>query len=230
MAPHLTATPVSQNRDDCWSRIGVRGDRSCPELTQHVHCRNCPVYGAAASALLDGDLPAGYTSGWTSHFATTRELDERSSQSALIFRLGGEWFGLPTAVVQEVAHLRAVHSLPHRSAGVILGLTNVRGELLVCVSLGRVLGAEQPIDAHQGTPVATGRRLLVLVRESVRAACPVDEVHGVHRFQPRELSDVPATVSKAATAYSKAVLSWRQAAVGLLDDRLLFQALQRSLA
>src|SRR4029077_5730556 len=28
--------------DDCWNRIGVRGDASCPELKHHVHCRNCP--------------------------------------------------------------------------------------------------------------------------------------------------------------------------------------------
>jgi len=32
----------------CWTTIGVRGDASCPELKQHVHCRNCPVYSAGA--------------------------------------------------------------------------------------------------------------------------------------------------------------------------------------
>ncbi len=36
--------------DDCWNRIGVRGDRSCPKLAEHIHCRNCPVHAAAASA------------------------------------------------------------------------------------------------------------------------------------------------------------------------------------
>ena len=28
--------------------IGVSGDRSCPELNSHIHCRNCPVFAGAA--------------------------------------------------------------------------------------------------------------------------------------------------------------------------------------
>src|SRR5262245_49544056 len=128
MAERQAVTLVARDRDDCWNRIGVRGDRSCSELQQHVHCRNCPVHSAAAHDLLDSELPSGYTSAWTSHFASARQSDERSLQSVLIFRLGGEWFGLTTQVVQEVADLRAIHSLPHRHAGVILGLTTVRCE------------------------------------------------------------------------------------------------------
>ena len=34
--------------DDCWNRIGVHGDKSCPLLSEHIHCRNCAVYSAAA--------------------------------------------------------------------------------------------------------------------------------------------------------------------------------------
>ena len=37
--------------DDCWNRIGISGDRSCPELVQHVLCRNCPVFEAGAGVL-----------------------------------------------------------------------------------------------------------------------------------------------------------------------------------
>ena len=33
--------------DDCWNRIGVLGDGSCPRLAEHIHCRNCPVHAAA---------------------------------------------------------------------------------------------------------------------------------------------------------------------------------------
>ncbi|WP_454689387.1 chemotaxis protein CheW [Achromobacter aloeverae] len=39
--------------DDCWNRIGIRGDQSCPRLREHIHCRNCPIYAAAATRLLD---------------------------------------------------------------------------------------------------------------------------------------------------------------------------------
>ena len=39
--------------DDCWNRIGIYGDKSCPVLPEHIHCRNCSVYSAAATRLLD---------------------------------------------------------------------------------------------------------------------------------------------------------------------------------
>ena len=43
----------TQAIDDCWNRIGVRGDQSCPLLIEHIHCRNCALYAAAAIRLLD---------------------------------------------------------------------------------------------------------------------------------------------------------------------------------
>jgi len=215
--------------DDCWNRIGVRGDGSCPELTQYVHCRNCPVYSAGASALLDAEAPAGYVADRTVRFSEAVHVEEGETRSVVIFRVASEWLALPTSVVIEVANLLPIHSLPHRLNGVVLGLASVRGELLVCVSLGQVVGAE-PLAAAGHQPRATAfKRLLVIRREAVRVVCPVDEVHGIHRFHPRELQDVPATVSKATVTYSTALLPWRGHSVGALDDQLLFYTLKRSL-
>ena len=60
----------------------------------------------------------------------------------MIFRVGTEWLALPAAAIQEVSNLRPVHRVPHRTSGVLLGVVNVRGELLICVSLARVFGIE----------------------------------------------------------------------------------------
>ena len=49
----------------CWHRIGVSGDRSCPELSTFVHCRNCPVFAAAARVFFDRPAPEGYLAEWT---------------------------------------------------------------------------------------------------------------------------------------------------------------------
>ncbi len=56
-----------QNIHDCWNRIGVRGDHSCEKLREHVHCRNCEVYAAAARNIMQRVLPNGYQSEWAQH-------------------------------------------------------------------------------------------------------------------------------------------------------------------
>jgi chemotaxis-related protein WspD len=215
--------------NDCWNRIGVRGDGSCPELTQYVHCRNCPVYSAGAAELLSAEAPPGYFADRTAHFAEPSRAVEGETRSVVIFRVASEWLALPTSVVVEVANLLPIHSLPHRPNGVVLGLASVRGELLVCVSLGQVVGAEPLAAAGRERPRTVYQRLLVIRREGVRVVCPVDEVHGIHRFHPRELKDVPTTVAKATVTYSTALLHWKGHSVGTLDDQLLFYTLKRSL-
>src|SRR5687768_6885936 len=96
--PGADAPPVAS----CWSAIGVWGSRSCPELDVHVHCRNCPVYSAAAASLLDRAIPAELASDQPRHFETPKPADDRETQSVVIFRIGPEWFALPTSVIAEV--------------------------------------------------------------------------------------------------------------------------------
>jgi chemotaxis-related protein WspD len=106
----------------------------------------------------------------------------------------------------------------------------VRGELLVCVSLAQVLGIEQDAKSQKAPKGAVYRRLVVIREKDSRIAFPVDEVHGIHRFSPGQLKEVPATVAKATATYTRAMLAWRDIAVGCLDDQLLFYTLNRSLA
>src|SRR5258708_6446608 len=115
---------------DCWNTIGVRGDRSCAELTRHAHCRNCPVYAAAATELLRTAPCDGALEDRTSHLAQPKALDQGDVASVVIFRLADEWLALPTAAVAEVVNQKPIHTLPHRTGGLVLGITNVRGELL----------------------------------------------------------------------------------------------------
>jgi chemotaxis-related protein WspD len=216
--------------DDCWNRIGVRGDRSCPELQEHVHCRNCPVQRAVSTELLAHDVPDDYAAMWTEHVARPVEQADRDTASSVIFRVGAEWLALPSAAIQEISNLKPIHRVPHRTSGVVLGVVNVRGELLICVSLERVFGVEPEAARSTSDPAAPRKRLLVIRRKDLRAACPVDYVHGVHRYPPAALGPVPATVAKAGTRYSRALLAWRDQTVGVLDEEMLFSALKRGMA
>lgn len=210
----------------CWNRIGVHGDGSCELLEQHIHCRNCAVFSAAAASLLDRELPPGHLTEWTRVVADAKPSAVQKSCSVVIFRIGAEWLALPTAVFEEIVGPRPLHSLPHRG-GAVAGVVNVRGELLVCLSLGYLLGINN--SAADGPRLPNGR-LLVLASDRNRVVCPVDEVHGVHRFDPRQLQEAPASSSRSAAAYTRAVLRLPQHAVGVLDEQLLFQFFNRSLA
>jgi chemotaxis-related protein WspD len=215
---------------DCWNRIGVRGDSSCKELEQHVHCRNCPLYSAAAAGLLDREPAADYLSGWTRQVAQQSQAEQAATHSVVIFRIGAEWLALPSALFREISSVRAIHSIPHRRNGVVAGLVNIRGELLVCISLEHILGLEPPAVRKRDSRRAPDGRLLVIEREGSRTAAPVDEVFGIQRYDRRELTEVPATISNATGTYTKAVLPWRKKSVGVLDEQLLFYTFNRSLA
>jgi chemotaxis-related protein WspD len=216
--------------NDCWNKIGVRGDGSCPELQQYSHCRNCPVFAAAALMLLDRDLPAGYKDAWMSHIAQKRSESKSSIlHSAIILRLGAEWLAFPTLAVDEIVELPRIHSLPHRRSGTVLGLANVHGELVVCASLSRTLGLDETV-AGEGDRTGTAAGRLVVVRsETGRIAFPVDEVQRTHRYDPSDLKSVPATLAKSAANYTKGILAWRDRVVGCLDDQLVLQAMNRAI-
>jgi chemotaxis-related protein WspD len=211
----------------CWSEIGVRGNATCPELQQVIHCGNCPVYSKAGVQLLDRPLPPEYRRACTEHFAQERKLSGPARQSALLFRINSEWLALPAPAFQEVAERRPVHSLPHRRQGIVLGLVNVRGELLICVSLAHLLGlASSPL---RQTPHSPYHRLLVAKWDAHCFVFPADEVRGLLRFHTGELREPPATLTKSRLSYTQGVLYWQDRAVGLLDANLLFSSLDRSL-
>jgi chemotaxis-related protein WspD len=218
---------MSPRIDDCWNRIGVRGDSSCPELVQRAHCRNCPVYSASAADLLNRDAPPGYLADRTRYFEQAVDVGDGETQSAIVFRIGSEWFALSTLVFDEVADQRAIHALPHRRGGGVLGLVNVRGELLICLSLAKIMGLEE--GASDGsTKDRLGRRRLIIVRHAEgRLAFPVDEVQSIHSYDPAELRAVPATVAKAAASYTTGVLAWSDRVVGCLDGHRILEALNR---
>jgi chemotaxis-related protein WspD len=93
----------------CWRQIGTSGDRSCPELKTHVHCRNCPIFSAGAARLLDVDVSENYLAEQGRRFAERKTLLRPGATSAVIFRLGVEWLAQSTRVLSEVAPVRSVH-------------------------------------------------------------------------------------------------------------------------
>ena len=205
----------------CWNRIGIRGDRSCPELAKVTHCHNCPVFAAAGRRFLDTPATSDYLDEWTTRLATPEAEESTEVLSVLVFRLGDEWLALPVAVLVEVTRPRVAHRIPHR-AGLLAGVVNIRGELQLCVRLDLLLGVT-PVPP-QGA--VQNPRLVVIRSEGDAWVFAADEVDQVHRFPIPNLTPPPPTLSRSLARLTRGVIESSGRAIGLLDDSRLFDAIR----
>jgi chemotaxis-related protein WspD len=223
--------PATTRHDcgDCWKTIGTGGDGTCPELVEHVHCRNCPTYSERGRSLLDRPPPDGYVDEWRPILAQTKETETGESVSALVFRLGREWIAIRSRFLEEIVPTRTIHSIPHRTNAVLMGLANVRGELLLCVSLAEVLHLAVEEPARQGAAGAVFGRMVVAAHSGGRWVFPVDEVDSIYRFPLSDFETVPVTITKSASTCSRGIFTVDSRRIALLDEDLLFEALKGSL-
>jgi len=155
-------------------------------------CSTCPrrrVRGRSRPSISPGlrrpsqDLHLALTCSRSSSFACARSGTRSARRCA---------WRLPICV--------PIHSLPHRRDGAVLGVANMRGGLLVCISLAVILGVTAQTEAipTQSRRRAAVPRLLVARGAAGAVVFPVDEVQGTERFRARDLKDVPATVCPSA--------------------------------
>lgn len=213
---------------DCWNTIGVGGDRSCVELETYKHCQNCPIQSAAGRQLLERDVPLGYLKQQTALLSQPKEEKIVGTIALTIFRLGKEWFALPTSLFQEVTELSPIHTLPHRSNEILLGIVSLRGEIQLCVSLTKLLELDTTSPADKISPIVY-QRMVVVAKNGSCWVFPVDEILGVYRIPPEEFENVPLTVSQVTQTYTQAVVSLKGKRISYLNENLLFRALDRLL-
>jgi twitching motility protein PilI len=108
------------------------------------------------------DIAAGQTQSWT----------------GLGFRLGEHWLVAPREDVREVITLPKVTRVPGGKPW-LLGVANVRGNLLPVTDLGQMLGRPRQ-------PEHRDQRVLVFNSERVPAGVLVDEVAGYRQFAPSD--------------------------------------------
>jgi chemotaxis-related protein WspD len=209
----------------CWSEIGIEGDRSCEALSRYVHCRNCPEYSNLGRTLLDREMPEDYRREVSEEMAAAITASAVDTVSVVVFRIGSEWFALRTDVFHEIAVSQKAYVLPFRSGGVLAGMVNVNGELLLCLSLQAALGLPSEEKAELG-----GRpRLCVVGTGRERFAFGVNEILGVRRVSRARLRTVPVTLAKSPSAQTAWCFELNDRNVGLIDEEKLFNSLDRSL-
>ena len=214
----------AQTIDDCWNRIGVYGDKSCPLLPAHIHCRNCSVYAAAATRLLDRYAFVQDEQ----DFAAPQDLEHaHATRSLVVFRMDGEWLALATRCLDEVAPLQSIHSLPHQRSRALMGVANVRGALVPCLSLVELLGLDPTVSVTPAQRVMP--RMLIVAAPGGPVVVPVDEVDGIHNIEERVLNTASLSGEHASAIFTRGVLHWKTRSLRWLDEEQLLGAITRSL-
>jgi len=144
------------------------------------------------------------------------------------FRVGGEWLALPARFFSKIIDRVSIHSLPHRKKEVLKGVVNVHGEIQICVSLGHLIGLEEH-DEEKEKEQKLHARMMVVNKDGNVWVFPVKEIHGIHHVHPDLFQNVPVTVAKSKSTFTKEIFKWKDKHVALLDDELLFYSLKRSI-
>jgi len=223
----------------CWQEIGIYGDRSCEQLEKHLHCRDCPVYQNAGWKLLDHQAPQGYLAEWTERLEQPQDPGLSCGRPMIMFRVGHEWLVLSVQPISEIANVRPIHTIPHRSNQILLGLANIRGELPLCISMHRLLHSVDPDNEQKIARVSRliaeenleenasfGRLLVVRLQNGIRALW-VDEVHSVVRIETEKMEPIPSTLKRNTQSILAGVYSLDGKSIGIIDeDKLALQLLK----
>jgi len=211
---------------DCWNSIGVwsRQQERCSRLQEVIHCQNCDVYKQAGRSRLCVQADNDYLQEWSDNLALKPDEQHQDERSAIVFRLGDEMYALPTSVLNDVTHPRKPRRIPHRSNNVLSGLVNIRGELVLCVSITGLLGLR-----HQHESETDNGRMIVAQFDDLAVAFLVDEVDSITRYAYDSVQEPPATLSRRDGNYIQGLLESPKGSIGLLNSQLIQSTLDRLL-
>ena len=176
----------------------------------------------AARLLYDREVNPELLEEWTAQVAAPKPTRARGTVAALLLRSGAEWLALPASCLDEAAGPSPIHAVPYLSSPVFLGLINMGGELLPCMSLAALLRATpSELPAHP--------RVVAVSLAQGRFALLADEVAGTATYHPGEVRPAPDTVARSPRPLVRGVVELEGRPAGLLDATALGEALFRSL-
>jgi chemotaxis-related protein WspD len=109
----------------------------------------------------------------------------------------------------------------------LLGVANVRGALVACLSLVELLGLDGVSSVASGARVMP--RMLIIAAHGGPVVVPVDEVDGIHAIDERILDAASRSGPQANAKYTRGVLQFKGRSLRWLDEEQLLSAVTRSL-
>lgn len=166
--------------------------------------------------ITDADLAAG------SEMAA-RPSPSRTTETVrlLLFRLGNENAALHAKNLRRVTPAARPSPIPHRTSGVLRGVCNIRGELVLCADLRKLLGLP-PRGESEAENATDARRMVVIGPADNSWAFEVDALMGVENADVSTFREPPVTVAYAIGEFTRGVTEIGGRSVTILDgERIL---------
>ncbi len=197
--------PIMNKPLDCWNHRGVwaKEKRDCPELAHYSHCRNCLVYIRAGRKTLDQPVPHHYDMSWVDTWLKEpQDIQVLQQQRIIVFYLHDQYFALSLLQVREVLPIKAPTPLPHSNTTVLHGLTHVRGEICLYLSLSGFLSMphiviDDNLKRKQLIYSNIGEQTLVF---------PVDCIHGIMPYHDDHLQPLPDSLPTQQQQLAKGLI------------------------
>ncbi len=133
----------------------------------------------------------------------------------IIFHVGPEEYGMDVQVVTAIEPMMDIVPVPNAPA-CVLGLMNLRGEVIPVYSLRKRFGLEEQNDL-------TKNKLIVARYDGKSIAFKVDEVLEMQDFEAESISDTPVIAKTAKTAYVRGVANKQGKLVLLLNPAGMYE-------
>lgn len=179
------------------------------------------AHTGALMKLLDRELVADDLAGAAESAAKPPDVAELGRVGIVLFGLGEETLALPASVVRRVTPFAAPVRIPHRSSGILRGVCNVRGEIVLCADLRGLLGMPAIVNGDAGASLEA-KRTMVIGPTQASWAFEVDSLRGIGRIDHSALAPAPLTVEHALGAFVAGLAEIDGARVTVLDgERIL---------
>ena len=149
----------------------------------------------------------------------------------LVFQIAEELAALPAILLQRVTPIARPRPIPHRSNGVIRGLCNIRGELVLCADLHAMLGLSAPATAPETLdPASDPRRMIIIGPAGDSWAFEVDGLVGVEPIDIEDIRSPPVTVEYALGAFTTGIVRIDGRCVTVLDGESILLGFKAGLS
>ncbi|MBI4743889.1 MAG: chemotaxis protein CheW [Actinobacteria bacterium] len=139
------------------------------------------------------------------------EVEEaREKISIANFLIDGEHYGLDLKKIREILEIKKITKVPG-AADYVLGVINLRGNVLAIIDLGRYFGL------GKSSIITDDSRIIVVESNKIEAGLLVDSVNDIIQIEPEEIQPPLITLNRIKSEYIYGEVSFNDKLIAMLN-------------